>query len=578
MITSRLLTDDQRQILADERELLADLQTSMSRLGASADAEAALAQSIRQLDGLFLLVVVGEFNAGKSAFVNALLGADVLPEGVTPTTARITVVRFGDGTDPRVDDQGVLYVTAPVELLRDLHVVDTPGTNAVLREHEAVTRRFVPRADVVLFVTSADRPFTESERAFLERIRDWGKKVVIIVNKMDILASPADRDEVLAFVRRNAQDLLTVEPEVFPTSARTAKGGRDESGAWETSGLRAVDDFLRTTLDATERVRLKFLNPLGVGENLARDLGREADARMALLGEDRTFLADVEGQLAVYEADMRRDFAYRWADIEKVLVEMERRGHDYFDETLRISRVTHLLDKTRISREFESQVVGDTPKRLERKVRELVDWLVDAEFRQWQAVNEQLTERRVAHRNRLPSSAFQQRFHSEREDLITAVGGHAQRIVETFDHAKEAQALAEKARNAVTASAAIEVGAAGLGAAVAAAATTAAADFTGLAMAGVLATVGLLVIPTRRRQAKRELREKLSDVRRRLDETLRGSFDAELVQSVRRVRDSLEPYGRFVQSEVDRLSAAQADLRHLGVRIERLRGRIEATG
>ena len=80
-------------------------------------------------------------------------------------------------------------MTAPVELFRDVHIVDTPGTNAIIREHERLTTDFVPRADLVLFVTSADRPFTESERAFVESIRAWGKKIVIVVNKVDIFAA-----------------------------------------------------------------------------------------------------------------------------------------------------------------------------------------------------------------------------------------------------------------------------------------------------------------------------------------------------------------------------------------------------
>ena len=85
-----------------------------------------------------------------------------------------------------------MVVTAPVELLRDLNIVDTPGTNAIHREHERLTREFVPRADLVLFVTSADRPFTESERAFLESIRDWGKKIVVVVNKADIFETDGE--------------------------------------------------------------------------------------------------------------------------------------------------------------------------------------------------------------------------------------------------------------------------------------------------------------------------------------------------------------------------------------------------
>src|ERR671910_581997 len=73
------------------------------------------------------------------------------------------------------DDRGLLERRLPAAILRDLAVVDTPGTNAIVRQHEALTREFVPRADLVLFVTSADRPFTESERELLAAIGEWGK-------------------------------------------------------------------------------------------------------------------------------------------------------------------------------------------------------------------------------------------------------------------------------------------------------------------------------------------------------------------------------------------------------------------
>ena len=90
-----------------------------------------------------------------------------LQEGVTPTTAQIHVLRTAHGDRRAHREAASVQVTAPVDLLRDVHIVDTPGTNAIIREHERLTTDFVPRADLVLFVTSADRPFTETERAFL---------------------------------------------------------------------------------------------------------------------------------------------------------------------------------------------------------------------------------------------------------------------------------------------------------------------------------------------------------------------------------------------------------------------------
>src|SRR5687767_1807797 len=163
----RVLTPELQRQLNSGRELLSELRDAMTRFSAPEADQAALAASIRQLDEFFLLVVVGEFNAGKSAFINALAGQRVLQEGVTPTTAQIHVLKHGDLVATSVEDEGIRVVTAPVELLREVHIVDTPGTNAIIREHERLTAEFVPRADLVLFVTSADRPFTETERAFL---------------------------------------------------------------------------------------------------------------------------------------------------------------------------------------------------------------------------------------------------------------------------------------------------------------------------------------------------------------------------------------------------------------------------
>ena len=147
----------------------------------------------------------------------------MLEEGVTPTTSRIGLIRHGArGGAARSPPPGLEVIAAPVDLLREINIVDTPGTNAVRREHEALTREFVPRSDLVLFVTSADRPFTESERAFLQSIRDWGKKIVVVLNKVDIFERPGEVAEVVTFISDSARALLGFAPEVFPVSGRQA--------------------------------------------------------------------------------------------------------------------------------------------------------------------------------------------------------------------------------------------------------------------------------------------------------------------------------------------------------------------
>lgn len=200
----QILNEAQETILKDERQLLNDLRVSMAQIGTDPGDQEILAKSIEQLEEIFLLVIVGEFNAGKSAFINALLGQKLLKEGVTPTTTQINLLHYGEEQSLQPVNANLHVLTLPAELLREISIVDTPGTNAVIREHEQITSEFVPRSDLVLFITSADRPFTESENAFLHQIRDWGKKVVFVINKIDILQSPEDVQQVIQFVSDNA--------------------------------------------------------------------------------------------------------------------------------------------------------------------------------------------------------------------------------------------------------------------------------------------------------------------------------------------------------------------------------------
>src|SRR5258705_6562808 len=129
---TRILSGAEDELLREERRILARLRTALARFDAAPEQQQVLERSIDQLDEPFLLVVVGEFNSGKSAFINALVGATVLREGVTPTTAAITRLRWAPSYTERRDG-ALVEVGYPLELLRDVAVVDTPGTNAILR-------------------------------------------------------------------------------------------------------------------------------------------------------------------------------------------------------------------------------------------------------------------------------------------------------------------------------------------------------------------------------------------------------------------------------------------------------------
>jgi hypothetical protein len=454
--------------------------------------------------------------------------------------------------------------------------VDTPGTNAIIREHERITSEFVPRADVVLFVTSADRPFTETERAFLEGIRSWGKKVIVVVNKIDIVERGEEVEQVRQFVGDSARTLLGFTPEIFTVSARLARRAREgDPSLRAASGFDELERYLRSTLDAPARLQLKLLNPLGVGTAVATDHLAVAQDRLALLKDDFRMLDEVERQLAVYQQDVARTLELRMAEIDRILLELERRGHDYFDETLRIGRVFDLLNRSRVQEGFERQVVADAPQQIERRIGELVDWLVDADLQQWQAVTTHLADRRREHRARIVGGDEPGRFHYDRTRLIDAVTRESQQVVDSYDRRREASALADGARNAVAAAAAAGAGALGLGAAVAAAATTAAADVTGFVLASVLAAIGFFVLPAKRRKTKLEMRQKITDVRERLSRALHDQFAQEVQRSAERIRASIAPYSRFVRAEGERFREIEGELRETVEALDTLRARVE---
>jgi hypothetical protein len=241
--------------------------------------------------------------------------------------------------------------------------------------------------------------------------------------------------------------------------------------------------------------------------------------------------------------------------------------------------VMDLLNRARVQQGFEQQVVADSPQQIERKVHELVDWLVDSDFRQWQRISAHLAERRREYRERIVGERGDpetRAFHQDRTRLVDSVGRETQRVVDTFDRRREASELADGARNAVAAAAAVGAGAVGLGTLVTVAASTAAADVTGLIMASVLAALGFFIIPAKRKQAKEEMRRKIADVRERLSKALRSQFEQEIKGSAARISEGIGPYSRFVRAEGDKLRETDEQLSTLATELEMLRGRVDA--
>jgi len=277
-------------------ERKAAIRAAFESLAAAADAAglATTARDIRQTripkldEERFTLVVLGEFNHGKSTFINALLGEPVLPTGITPTTAVLTHVIEGapaatlifesgerrsiaigalgpwlivpSGTlegfsnppgSPNGDRANLHHVelTHPAGILQNrLTIVDTPGVNDINEQRAEITYGYVPRADAVVFLLDATQILTASERQFLEEriLRSARDRLIFVIAKADLLDA-GELEETIQFARKHLSAIVH-EPAIFAVSAKRALAG-DHDG----SGMTALVQHLRATVGQERR-------------------------------------------------------------------------------------------------------------------------------------------------------------------------------------------------------------------------------------------------------------------------------------------------------------------------------------
>ncbi len=564
----------------NERELLASLGEHLAASGAPEDELRQARSARRGIDEGFLLVVVGEFNAGKSSILNALLGSEVLQEGVTPTTDKISILVYGpeDRSMPYLDNEDKTSISdefvekreLPFQFLDGVALVDTPGTNAVIRRHQTLTEGFLPRADLVLFMTSADRPFTESERQFLTLAKSWGRKVVLVINKMDLLEKQTDITTVHDFVLRNAKEVLGIEPPLFLVSVRRYEREKFDLG------FEGLQNFLRHTLAESERAKLKLLSPLGVASQLTERSGARAKASIELLRADTQNLNDLERQLELHRKDLHNDLEEHLRAMETTMEGMEKRGDAFIDSTLRVSRVLDLMNQDKVRAAFEREVIGDAPVALERRVNAVIDGFIERNINFWDYVQRYLSERAklgvASERNDVLRGA---RFQYDRQTLLENIGESARREIDGFDRDELSRKLAAEAQASIIQSGMVGVGGLGLGALIAAVTVSRFVDFAGILLGLTVAGFGFLILPRKRAQAKLELRKKLDEIRARLREVLSREHELESDRAATRLRDAVAPYSRFVRSETEKLDRSLEEASNLSRRLAETRSQVE---
>lgn len=589
----QVLTRQQGELVALERRLVLRVRDVLAQSdGARADLDR-LASLVNEMDELFLLVVVGEYNSGKSTFINALLGDEVFAMGDLPTTRAISILRYGEAGPPEAIGEHLQLYHYPLEVLHDLDIVDTPGTNSIERMEEEITREFVPRADLVLFVTSLLQPLTASELDFLTHIRQWGKKVVFVVNGIDRRNSEEQLDRV--------RDYLTLEvtarlggsaPSIYFISALQALRGKLAAGAARTppgptsdstapdprNEYAALERYVLETLRETERVRLKLLTPLGVLRHVLSGNVAALDARLTVVHEDARVLSSIREQLGAYSKEMRTDSERYLIEMRNVLYELERRGRSWFERTIRIGNAFFLRNKDAVENRFRTEVVQDAPLAIEGVVHRMVDWTVQRNLKLWRTVFAELD----AHTARLRKSGAlaphgDTEFQYNREELFSRLREPVERRLDEFDTEREAREIVTSVKEAVMSAFGVNILAIGLGGIIIAAFTTAALDVTGVLTATLFAIAGWLIIPARRRLLAKEFEQKITKLNEDLASLLRTKFEEQLTGYELQLLEVVAPYDRFLETERAKLESGLEALRDAEQQVAALERRVVET-
>ena len=563
----------QKETTQQVRNVLTELLACASSANTPAEQIDMLKETLQALEDSFLVVVVGEFNAGKSSFINALLNTDKLEEGVTPTTAQINLIRYGKTESVTPIEQWGQLVQLPADLLESISFVDTPGTNAVITEHEVLTRWFLPRADMVLFLSSADRPFSESENKFLQSIRDWGKKTVLILNKIDLLEKPEEREQVINFVRTNAETALKVEIPVIPVSSRLAKKARSNMSQemWKESGYDALEQFIQDKMDEKARFTMKMLAALGVGSKVEKEATSRVQNELQFYNEDRKLTETIRGEVDLYHDDMIKEIDRSMKEIHAIFADVKLRGHQYFEELFVIKNLPNILKKDKNRLLFQENVLQNMPTEVERKTTELVENLALQQQRMVQLVRLQIEARN----SQFPGSELPKEMLDQRSELMTRMQNSIDSILDKIESDIAMNIGMKHAQAAVTAGLAIEVSAIGIGAALTTIATTVAADLLGIVAAFWVGVAGFLVLPYYKKKAQREFDEKITDIEEKLVTSLRNEFTQEVEDQISRINNATRPFERFVEASIETGEKQLETLDDIREKINRLNEELE---
>jgi len=360
-----------------EHELIVDMLDVLPKIDQLGDERVGqVRDALFHADHPFLMVLVGPFSSGKSSLINALLGhRNLLAIGPTPTTDRISILRWGEQAQSMNSAGEVDTVFHPSDVLKQVSLVDTPGLESIFQKHEETTRKFLHRSDVVLLVMLATQAMSARNLEYLQMFKQYGKKIVIVVNQVDLI-SEEEQQTVQDYVLQQSQDRLGFKPEIWMISAKQGMAAYDESGerdpeAWEASGMHHFEEYIERQLGDAERLKQKLQTPLQIVQNVHRDALQAVRKSQATFDQYRGITDNIDGQLAQQKREQNKIVQSARTEIEQKVEESIQYSDAAFRDIFRFSRAfgsfgRGILELVGITRLLQR---ADTPNYVERALK-----------------------------------------------------------------------------------------------------------------------------------------------------------------------------------------------------------------